>query len=90
MTFKKKNYYYFNRKAPISSSDTFCQATSLMHRFTSSISNSNREFKWFKICAENYLLSGKLNNICDHNSTVAKNAGRNDVSCKIFFFFFFN
>ncbi|XP_058806827.1 GATOR complex protein WDR24 [Phymastichus coffea] len=66
------------RKAP-ASNDTFCQASSWMHKFTPLIS-SNREPKWFKICAENYLLSGRLNEICDHNSFVASNAGRNDVS----------
>jgi hypothetical protein len=51
-----------------------------MHRFTALTPNSSRELKWFKICAENYLLNGRLNDICDHNSVVASNAGRNDVS----------
>ncbi|KAL7293772.1 hypothetical protein TKK_0012834 [Trichogramma kaykai] len=68
------------RKQPVSN-DAFCQATSWMHRFTASTpNNSGREIKFFKTCAENYLLSGRLNDVCDHNSTVASNAGRNDIS----------
>lgn len=57
--------------------DTFCMVSSVMHRFAMSMP---REPKWFKACAEGYLLSGRLNDICDHNATVARNAGRNDVS----------
>lgn len=54
-------------------------ASSVMHRF---VINMPREPKWFRACAEGYLLSGRLNDICDHNATVARNAGRNDVrSC---------
>ncbi|XP_008206371.1 GATOR complex protein WDR24 isoform X2 [Nasonia vitripennis] len=67
------------RKTPVSN-DTFCQASSWMHTFTAQTPNTNREPKWFKLCAENYVLSGRLNEICDHNSLVASNAGRNDVS----------
>lgn len=52
-------------------------ASSVMHRFAI---NVPREPKWFKSCAEGYLLSGRLNDICDHNANVARNAGRNDVS----------
>lgn len=48
-----------------------------MHRFSI---NMPREPKWFKACAEGYLLSGRLNDICDHNAIVARNAGRNDVN----------
>lgn len=51
-------------------------ASSVMHRFAI---NMPREPKWFKACAEGYLLSGRLNDICDHNAIVARNAGRNDV-----------
>ena len=75
-------YLNFYRKTPVSN-DTFCQVSSLMHRFTALTPSSFKEPKWFKICAENYLLSGRLNEICDHNSAVASNAGRNDVSNKI-------
>ena len=67
------------RKVPVSS-DAFCQASSWMHHFTAVSPNSNRELKFFVTCAENYMLSGRLNEVCDHNSTVASNAGRNDVS----------
>ncbi|XP_014208732.1 GATOR complex protein WDR24 [Copidosoma floridanum] len=68
------------KKPSLNNSDTFCKAISYMHRFTSATSNSSREFRWFKMCAENYILHGNLNDICDHNAVVAKNAGRNDVS----------
>lgn len=56
-------------------------ASSVMHRFAI---NMPREPKWFRACAEGYLLSGRLNEICDHNATIARNAGRNDV-CSISF-----
>ena len=42
--------------------------------------NAPKEPKWFKACAEGYMLSGTLNDICDHNAVVASKAGRNDVS----------
>lgn len=51
-----------------------------MHSFTM---NAPREPKWFKACAEGYILSGRLNEICDHNAAVASEADRNDVN---FFF----
>ncbi|CAL7939279.1 unnamed protein product [Xylocopa violacea] len=66
----------FTRKPP-AANDTFCMASSVMHRFAI---NMPREPKWFRICAEGYLLSGRLNDICDHNATVARSAGRNDIS----------
>lgn len=68
------------RKTP-ATNDTFCMASSVMHRFAI---NMPREPKWFRACAEGYLLSGRLNEICDHNATIARNAGRNDV-CSISF-----
>lgn len=52
-------------------------ASSVMHRF---VVNIPRDPTWFKICAEGYILTGKLKDICDHNAAVASNAGRNDVS----------
>lgn len=55
-------------------------ASSMMHRFTET---TPREPKWFKACAEGYLLSGRLNDICDHNADVASSAGRIDVSMNI-------
>ncbi|XP_046736696.1 GATOR complex protein WDR24 [Diprion similis] len=64
------------RKSP-ASNDTFCMASSMMHRFTET---APREPKWFRECAEGYLLSGRLNDICDHNAAVAITAGRNDIS----------
>ncbi|XP_043270686.1 GATOR complex protein WDR24 isoform X2 [Venturia canescens] len=64
------------RKTP-ASNDTFCMASSIMHRFTPT---APREPKWFKICAEEYLLSGKLDDICDHNAAVASSCGRNTIS----------
>ncbi|XP_012246191.1 GATOR complex protein WDR24 [Bombus vosnesenskii] len=64
------------RKTP-ATNDTFCMASSVMHRFAI---NMPREPKWFRACAEGYLLSGRLNDICDHNAIVARNAGRNDIS----------
>lgn len=64
------------RKTP-ATNDTFCMASSVMHRFTI---NVPWEPQWFRACAEGYLLSGRLNDICDHNATVARNASRNDVS----------
>lgn len=69
------------RKVP-ASNDTFCMASSMMHRFTAT---TPREPKWFKSCAEGYLLSGRLNDICDHNAAVASNSGRNDVRLSDFF-----
>ncbi|XP_012274649.1 GATOR complex protein WDR24 isoform X2 [Orussus abietinus] len=64
------------RKVP-ASNDTFCMASSMMHRFTMS---NPCESQWFRVCAEGYQLSGRLNEICDHNAVVASNAGRNDIS----------
>ncbi|KAI4504680.1 hypothetical protein M0802_000230 [Mischocyttarus mexicanus] len=64
------------RKTP-ATNDTFCMASSVMHRF---VVNIPRDPTWFKICAEGYILTGKLKDICDHNAAVASNAGRNDVS----------
>ncbi|XP_043477248.1 GATOR complex protein WDR24 [Leptopilina heterotoma] len=64
------------RKTP-ASNDTFCLASSTMHSFTM---NAPREPKWFKACAEGYILSGRLNEICDHNAAVASEAERNEVS----------
>ncbi|XP_015608767.1 GATOR complex protein WDR24 isoform X2 [Cephus cinctus] len=66
----------YPRKMP-TSNDTFYMAFSMMHRFTVT---TPQEPKWFKACAEGYLLSGKLNEICDHNAVVASKAGRNDIS----------
>ena len=48
-----------------------------MHRFTPS---NVHEVRWFEVCAKEYLLSGHLEEICDHNSKIASKAGRNDVS----------
>ena len=42
--------------------------------------NTPQEPKWFKACAEGYILSGRLNEICIHNAVVAIKAGRNDVN----------
>lgn len=52
-------------------------ASSTMHTFTSTFTN---EPTWFNICAQNYMLSGKFNEICDHNAMVASQAGRTNVS----------
>ncbi|XP_066583390.1 GATOR2 complex protein WDR24 isoform X2 [Prorops nasuta] len=57
--------------------DAFCMASSVMHRFAINVPH---EPKSFKICAKGYLLSGRLNDICDHNSVIATNAGRSDIS----------
>lgn len=51
-------------------------ASSVVHRFTLSI----RQPLWFKIAAESYLLSGNLNEICDHNARVAMNFGKENVN----------
>ncbi|XP_044001931.1 GATOR complex protein WDR24 [Aphidius gifuensis] len=64
------------RKIP-TSSDQFCMATSIMHRFT--LTTKPRGPKWFKICAEEYLLSGRLSDICDKNAKIASSCGRHDV-----------
>lgn len=56
--------------------DTFCMASSVMHRFTV---NTPHKPMWFKTFAESYLLSGRLDEICDHNAMVASNTGRHDV-----------
>lgn len=56
--------------------DTFCMASSVMHRFSV---NSLHKPMWFKTFAEGYLLSGKLDEICDHNAAIAGNTGRHDV-----------
>lgn len=37
---------------------------------------NNRQPNWFKIAAEGYLLSGNLNDICDHNARVAISFGK--------------
>ncbi|KAF7994348.1 hypothetical protein HCN44_003820 [Aphidius gifuensis] len=57
--------------------DQFCMATSIMHRFT--LTTKPRGPKWFKICAEEYLLSGRLSDICDKNAKIASSCGRHDV-----------
>lgn len=69
-------YIHAYRKTPVTN-DTFCMASSVMHRF---VVNIPRDPTWFKICAEGYILTGKLKDICDHNAAIASNAGRNDVS----------
>lgn len=61
-------------------------ASSVMHRFTV---NVPREPKWFETCAEGYILSGRFNEICDHNAIIASNAGRNDVRYLCFFIYSF-
>lgn len=55
--------------------DTFCMASSVMHKFTL----NNCQPSWFKIAAEGYLLSGNLNDICDHNARVAISFGKTTV-----------
>ncbi|XP_034949561.1 GATOR complex protein WDR24 [Chelonus insularis] len=60
-----------------SNNDSFCAASSMVHRFTRNVSN---ESKWFVYCAERYLLNGRLSDICDHNAKVASEGGRNDIS----------
>ncbi|XP_032663796.1 GATOR complex protein WDR24 isoform X2 [Odontomachus brunneus] len=64
------------QKTP-TTNDTFCMASSIMHRFSV---NSLHKPMWFKTFAEGYLLSGRLDEICDHNATVASNSGRHDLS----------
>ncbi|XP_020287866.1 WD repeat-containing protein 24 [Pseudomyrmex gracilis] len=64
------------RRTPVTNDDTFCMASSVVHRFTLSI----RQPLWFKIAAESYLLSGNLNEICDHNARVAMNFGKENIS----------
>ncbi|XP_015122969.1 GATOR complex protein WDR24 [Diachasma alloeum] len=70
------------RKAP-ASSDTFCMASSVMHRFTrfpNACESREHEPKCFKHCAEGYILHGKLNDVCEHNALVATECGRSDIS----------
>ncbi|XP_018344134.1 PREDICTED: WD repeat-containing protein 24 isoform X2 [Trachymyrmex septentrionalis] len=59
------------RRTPVTNDDNFCMASSVMNRFRGCV----REPDWFKIAAENYLLSGNLSEACDHNAHVAYNFG---------------
>lgn len=71
----RSSFFSGYRKTPVTN-DTFCMASSVMHRFTV---NTPYKPMWFKTFAESYLLSGRLDEICDHNAMVASNTGRHDV-----------
>ncbi|XP_072755687.1 GATOR2 complex protein WDR24 [Anoplolepis gracilipes] len=60
------------RRTLVTNDDTFCMASSVTHRFTL----NNCQPSWFKIAAEGYMLSGNLNDICDHNARVAIGFGK--------------
>ncbi|KYN00468.1 PREDICTED: WD repeat-containing protein 24 [Cyphomyrmex costatus] len=64
------------RRTPVTNDDNFCMASSVMNRFRGCV----REPNWFKIAAENYLLSGNLSEACDHNARVAYDFGNYVVS----------
>lgn len=76
-------YILFYRRTPVTNDDAFCMASSVMHRFSLNV----RQPLWFKIAAESYLLSGNLNEICDHNARVAINFGKESVIIYICFIF---
>lgn len=75
--------FYTHRRTPVTNDDAFCMASSVMHRFSLNV----RQPLWFKIAAESYLLSGNLNEICDHNARVAINFGKESVIIYICFIF---
>ena len=72
---------FFCRRTPVTNDDNFCMASSVMNRFRGCV----REPDWFKIAAENYLLSGNLSEACDHNAHVAYNFGNYVVRKKCCF-----
>ncbi|KAH0951196.1 hypothetical protein HN011_008154 [Eciton burchellii] len=63
-------------RTPVTNDDTFCTASSAMHKFTM----NTRQVPWFTTAAENYLLSGNLDDICDHNARIANYFGKGNLS----------
>jgi len=53
-----------------------------MHKFTM----NTRQVPWFTTAAENYLLSGNLDDICDHNARIANYFGKGNVMKYSYFY----
>lgn len=73
---------FFHRRTLVTNDDNFCVASSVTHRFTL----NNCQPSWFKIAAEGYMLSGNLNDICDHNARVAIGFGKTTVIIYLYFY----